>query len=117
MDAIPEGSFVLEYVGEIVTNQEAERRGRMYDSVGCSHLFDLDMDTDAGDSCFFRLYGPPCLPAIAPHVMWPSIDATKMGNSSRFINHSCDPNLQNYQALSFANLLNFRFCAGMGGEP
>ena len=78
-EAILEGTFILEYVGEIITNEEAERRGALYDSTGCSHLFDLDYAAEAGDACY-------------------SIDATSMGNCSRFVNHSCDPNMQNYQA-------------------
>jgi len=72
---IPKGTFICEYIGEIITTEEAEKRGRYYDSIQCSYLYDLDMD---GSNRY-------------------TIDATNCGNVSRFINHSCDPNLQNYQ--------------------
>jgi len=69
---IPAGKFVVEYVGEIITSEEAERRGKYYDSRQQTYLFDLDFhDKDA-------LF---------------TIDAYKYGNVSHFINHSCDPNL------------------------
>ena len=77
LDAIPVGSFVCEYVGEVVTTQVAEERGERYDRMGCSHLFDLD--PQGADSCEY------------------SVDATVKGNVARFINHSCEPNLQNFQ--------------------
>lgn len=41
---IPAGTFVCEYVGEIVTVEEAEKRGQYYDSIQCSYLYDLDME-------------------------------------------------------------------------
>ncbi|CAG0906599.1 unnamed protein product [Cyprideis torosa] len=63
--------FVTEYVGEIVTEEEAERRGKLYDSQGTTYLFDLDYAMDN------------------VHV----IDAAKFGNISHFMNHSCSPNL------------------------
>lgn len=73
MENIKKDSLVTEYVGEIITSEEAERRGKIYDAQGCTYLFDLDYDK--GDQ---NLY---------------TIDAAKCGNVSHFINHSCDPNL------------------------
>nr|XP_045581626.1 histone-lysine N-methyltransferase SUV39H2-like [Procambarus clarkii] len=73
MENIKKDSLVTEYVGEIITSDEAERRGKIYDAQGCTYLFDLDYDK--GDQ---NLY---------------TIDAAKCGNVSHFINHSCDPNL------------------------
>jgi len=72
LETIRKNSFVIEYIGEIITNEEAESRGVKYDSEGRTYLFDLDFnDID----CMY------------------SIDAARMGNASHFINHSCDPNL------------------------
>lgn len=70
---IKRGSFVMEYVGEVITNEEAERRGKRYDAEGRTYLFDLDYND--GDCPF-------------------TVDAGYYGNVSHFVNHSCDPNLE-----------------------
>jgi len=75
---IPKGMFVCEYIGQIITNKDANRRGISYDKAKCSYLYNLDMDVDDKNSLL-------------------CIDAYSVGNVSRYINHSCDPNLQNYQ--------------------
>lgn len=73
LQQIPRGAFVIEYVGEVITNVEADRRGKEYDVEGITYLFDLDYhETD--------------------NPM--TVDATRFGNVSHFINHSCAPNLQ-----------------------
>lgn len=69
------GEFVCEYVGEVITHEEAEIRGRAYDKEGRTYLFDLDYNSKD------NLY---------------TVDAAKFGNVSHFINHSCDPNLGVY---------------------
>jgi len=72
LEAIKKNTFVIEYVGEIILNEEAERRGLQYDSEGRTYLFDLDFNDK--DSMY-------------------AVDAAHVGNISHFINHSCDPNL------------------------
>ncbi|XP_041370833.1 histone-lysine N-methyltransferase EHMT2-like [Gigantopelta aegis] len=62
---IPKGKFVCEYIGELISDSEADRR------EDDSYLFDLD-NRDGETYC---------------------IDARKYGNISRFINHLCEPNL------------------------
>ncbi|XP_065674619.1 histone-lysine N-methyltransferase SUV39H2 [Hydra vulgaris] len=69
---IPKDMFVVEYVGEVITSDDAERRGKLYDERQQTYLFDLDFN---GDPTF-------------------TIDAHEYGNVSHFINHSCDPNLR-----------------------
>ncbi len=64
------------YVGEVIKSEEAERRGRIYDKIGCTYLFDLDFND----------------PDNYPY----SVDASKYGNVAHFINHSCSPNLGVY---------------------
>ncbi|XP_061863811.1 histone-lysine N-methyltransferase EHMT1-like [Colius striatus] len=64
MEDIPAGTFVCEYVGEVISDAEAELREDTY-------LFDLD--NEAGD-----VY---------------CIDARFYGNIGRFINHHCEPNV------------------------
>jgi histone-lysine N-methyltransferase SUV39H len=89
LETIRKNSFVIEYVGEIITNEEAEKRGVQYgkliesfhtnlkttenishfflDSEGRTYLFDLDFnDID----CVY------------------SVDAAHQGNVAHFINHS-----------------------------
>ncbi|KAF9558101.1 hypothetical protein EC968_007297, partial [Mortierella alpina] len=73
---IPPRTFVSRYVGEIITVQEAEERGKIYEPLGVTYLFDLDYSTNQGP-----VY---------------SVDAFYQGNESRFFNHSCDPNLSVY---------------------
>nr|CAB98199.1 putative heterochromatin protein [Scoliopteryx libatrix] len=69
---IYQGQFICQYVGEVITFEEAEKRGREYDANGLTYLFDLDFNSVEN-----------------PYV----VDAAHLGNVSHFINHSCDPNL------------------------
>ncbi|KAK6195050.1 hypothetical protein SNE40_000564 [Patella caerulea] len=62
---IPKGSFICEYIGELISDCEADRR------EDDSYLFDLD-NKDGETYC---------------------IDARKYGNIARFINHLCEPNV------------------------
>ncbi|CAL9044168.1 histone-lysine N-methyltransferase SUVR5 isoform X1 [Musa acuminata AAA Group] len=85
-EAISRGSFVCEYIGEVLNDHEASRWGERYDSHGCSYLYDIDAHIDCAQGL---------TEGTVPYV----IDATKHGNVSRFINHSCSPNLMNYLVL------------------
>ncbi|XP_064604960.1 histone-lysine N-methyltransferase SUV39H2-like [Liolophura sinensis] len=75
LQKMKKGTFVMEYVGEVITSEEAERRGKIYDAEGRTYLFDLDYND--GDCPF-------------------TVDAGFCGNISHFVNHSCDPNLVVY---------------------
>ena len=66
---IPKGEIIIEYVGEIITWKEALRR-HPHDPSDPNHTFYFHIDED--------------------HV----IDALYGGNSSRWINHSCNPNCE-----------------------
>lgn len=74
---IKKGTFVIQYVGEVITNEEAEKRGKEYDAAGRTYLFDLDYNETEGQCPY-------------------TVDAAVYGNVSHFINHSCDPNLAVY---------------------
>ncbi|CAH1176200.1 unnamed protein product [Phaedon cochleariae] len=65
LKSIVKGSFVCEYVGEILNDAEADQR------EDDTFLFDLD-NRDSETFC---------------------VDAKYYGNFARFINHSCSPNL------------------------
>jgi SET domain-containing protein len=64
---IPKGETVIEYVGEIISAQEAEDR-HPHDPNDPNHTFYFQIDEDR------------------------VIDALHGGNSARWINHSCSPN-------------------------
>lgn len=67
LEYIKANQFVTEYVGEILTSENAESRGKRYDEIGETYLFDLDYNEG---ECLF------------------TIDAYQYGNVAHFINHS-----------------------------
>ncbi|KAF6748017.1 hypothetical protein DFP72DRAFT_820899, partial [Ephemerocybe angulata] len=68
MEKISRGEMVIEYVGEVIRAQVADKREQTYErqGIGSSYLFRIDEEL--------------------------VVDATKKGNLGRLINHSCDPN-------------------------
>uniref|UniRef100_K3WGT8 Histone-lysine N-methyltransferase n=1 Tax=Globisporangium ultimum (strain ATCC 200006 / CBS 805.95 / DAOM BR144) TaxID=431595 RepID=K3WGT8_GLOUD len=67
-EPIKAGEFVIEYVGEVIDDEECERRMIQYRDRGETHFYMLELDKDT------------------------LIDARYRSNESRFINHSCDSN-------------------------
>ncbi|KAI8338112.1 hypothetical protein BC941DRAFT_352150 [Chlamydoabsidia padenii] len=67
-EPILQHDFVIEYLGESIRQQVANRREREYEQsgIGSSYLFRVDDDL--------------------------VVDATVKGNLARFINHCCTPN-------------------------
>jgi histone-lysine N-methyltransferase SUV39H len=74
---IKKNTFVEEYLGEVITEGEGALRGKLYDRIGLSYLFDMDL---AGVDEYQKYV----------------IDSYVCGNSSHFFNHSCNPNLVVY---------------------
>ncbi|GES78976.1 histone-lysine N-methyltransferase SETD1-like [Rhizophagus clarus] len=68
LERIKANEFVIQYTGELIRQAVADLRERKYKAEGIdgSYMFRVGDDT--------------------------IIDATKMGNNARLINHSCDPN-------------------------
>lgn len=62
------GSFVIEYVGEVIDFSEFRRRIRRYERLGHAHHYFMAVESDR------------------------FIDAGSKGNWARFVNHSCEPN-------------------------
>jgi [histone H3]-lysine36 N-trimethyltransferase len=67
---IPAETFIIEYVGEVLDNKQFEKRAKKYSENKNTHYYFMALKSNA------------------------IIDATKKGNISRFINHSCDPNAE-----------------------
>uniref|UniRef100_F6UMR8 Uncharacterized protein n=1 Tax=Ciona intestinalis TaxID=7719 RepID=F6UMR8_CIOIN len=64
------GMLVMEYCGEVLDLQEFGRRSLLYSRGNQQHFYFMALSQDE------------------------IIDATTKGNTSRFINHSCDPNCE-----------------------
>ena len=76
------GDLIAEYKGEIISEEEADRRGRLYDKQACSYLFNLDNDrcVDA------RQYGGKIRSVFLLFLL------DYYHFISRFANHSSKPN-------------------------
>lgn len=81
LEPIPRGKFVLEYVGEMLTEGEVSKRGLVYPEYNSSYLFNVDH---------------PDVPQ-EDHLV---LDGFKVSNVGRFINHSCEGNLSIYRVYT-----------------
>lgn len=83
---IKEGQYVDKYVGEIITSEEANQRREDSDIAQRKdvYLFALDKFSDP-ESNDPRLAGLPF-----------EVDGEFKSGPTRFINHSCDPNLRSF---------------------
>lgn len=81
---IKKGQFVDKYLGEIITSKEADRRRREANVSQRKdvYLFALDKFSDQ-DSLDPLLAAPPL-----------EVDGEWMSGPTRFINHSCEPNMR-----------------------
>lgn len=89
---IPRGRFVVEYLGEVITSEEARQlrkvRKRETQSPVKNYLLTVRewlQSVDRDDS------EPKQIAEVMNEL---NIDATEVGNCARFINHSCSPTLE-----------------------
>ena len=74
LEDLPKGTFVCEYVGEVVTNTELDERNKQ-SRVNERHTYPVQLDADWGSESILDDDYALCL------------DATSYGNVARFINH------------------------------
>ena len=80
---ISSGEYIAEYVGELVSDLQAENR-----LLQDSYLWSEALHTALADWC-------------VPDSVEPfAVDARQFGNVARFVNHSCEPNAVAYQILT-----------------
>ncbi|GJE95447.1 SET domain-containing protein [Phanerochaete sordida] len=82
--SIKKHTFLGVYAGEYLTNTDGDVRGKMYDQFGRTYLFDIDC---------WHVQQPPIF--MGNKDDWSPmycVDAFHVGNFTRFLNHSCDPN-------------------------
>eukprot|EP00053_Salpingoeca_punica_P015384 m.141525 g.141525 ORF g.141525 m.141525 type:complete len:293 (+) comp16697_c0_seq1:78-956(+) len=78
LDFIPRGQYVCCYAGEVVSRAEAAlRAAASYDRADDNYLMQLREHVGA-----------------TGRVLITHVDATRCGSAGRYVNHSCDPNLE-----------------------
>jgi histone-lysine N-methyltransferase SETD1 len=88
MEKISRGEMVIEYVGEVIRAQVADKREKAYErqGIGSSYLFRIDEDLVVDATKKGNLGYVFFLLTCVPH------DVCANPSASRLINHSCDPN-------------------------
>ncbi|KAL5551337.1 hypothetical protein UlMin_001513 [Ulmus minor] len=97
LNFIPSGSFVCEYIGELLKEKEAKER-----AGNDKYLFDIGNnynDSSLWDGLSTLIPDTHLAPCEVVEDGGLTIDAAQYGNMGRFINHSCTPNLNAQNVL------------------
>ncbi|XP_074371528.1 histone-lysine N-methyltransferase ASHR3-like isoform X3 [Apium graveolens] len=92
---VSEGDFIIEYVGEVISDAMCEQRLWDMKHMGTQNFYLVEVEKDL------------------------TIDSTFKGNSSRFLNHSCNPNckLEKWQLDGETRIGIFAARSIKAGEP
>ena len=82
---VEKGQFVMEYTGELIDEKVYKIRQVEYQNSGFTYVFGL---------------------RVQPKMF---IDSTYCGNLSRFVNHSCEPNVVAHQVIHFGEVKVFYY--------
>ena len=82
--ALRKGQFIIEYIGEVLHEDEYRSRKARYDEDGRRHYYFMTLSSSE------------------------TIDAAERGNAGRFLNHSCDPNCETQKWM-----VNGELCIGI----
>uniref|UniRef100_A0ACD5YCN0 Uncharacterized protein n=1 Tax=Avena sativa TaxID=4498 RepID=A0ACD5YCN0_AVESA len=95
LEPLEKGDFIIEYVGEVINDATCEQRLWEMKRRGDKNFYMCEISKDC------------------------TIDATFKGNTSRFLNHSCDPNckLEKWQVEGETRVGVFASCSIQVGEP
>ncbi|KAJ1391730.1 hypothetical protein SESBI_36390 [Sesbania bispinosa] len=91
LNSIPSGSFICEYIGEVLEEKEAEER-----TGNDEYLFDIGNNYSNSNLWDGLSTLMPDAQSSSSEVVKDggfTIDAAQFANVGRFINHSCSPNL------------------------
>uniref|UniRef100_A0A7S3QLN8 SET domain-containing protein n=1 Tax=Dunaliella tertiolecta TaxID=3047 RepID=A0A7S3QLN8_DUNTE len=67
-EPVPAGAFIIQYTGEVVTKEEADKRLQQYEALRIPHYYLMTLSNEL------------------------VVDATRSGSLGRFVNHSSQPN-------------------------
>ncbi|XP_024638477.2 histone-lysine N-methyltransferase, H3 lysine-9 specific SUVH6 [Medicago truncatula] len=89
LNSIPSGSFICEYIGEVLEEKEAEQR-----TGNDEYLFDIGNNKNNNNlwDGLSNLFPDSSSSEVVEDSDF-TTDAAQFGNVGRFVNHSCSPNL------------------------